>query len=98
MAKKKRSAISADHGNYVWRGGKKIELKKVEDRFTIIPNSREQLEKVRSAPGVRDIKPVTNQVFKVETTVTERDSAMASLRSNAFNTIAHHAYRPKDAE
>jgi hypothetical protein len=48
-------------------------------------------------PGVRNIA-VTNQVFKVETTVTERDSAMTALRSDAFNTIAHHAYRPKDAE
>jgi subtilisin family serine protease len=98
MTKKKLNAKSADHGNYVWRGGKKIDLEKVEDRFTIIPISREQLEKVRRAPGVRDIKPVTNQVFKVETTVTERDFAMAALRSDAFNAIAHHAYRPKDAE
>ncbi|MGH7462357.1 MAG: S8 family serine peptidase, partial [Longimicrobiales bacterium] len=53
---------------------------------------------MRAAPGVREIKPVTNEVFKVETTATERDAAMDALRSDAFRAIAHHAYRPTDSE
>ena len=87
-----------DVGHYVWRGGHKIELEKQGDRFTVQPSSPEQLERVRSAPGVRAIKPVTNEVFKIETTATERDAAMAALRSEAFNAVVHHAYKPKDSE
>ncbi|WP_136419094.1 S8 family serine peptidase [Herbaspirillum sp. ST 5-3] len=92
------SSHTADLGSYVWRGGKKIELEKETDRFTVIPSSPQQLEKLRTAPGVHEINPLTNEVFKVETTMTERDSAMDAVRSEAFKSIAHHAYRPKDSE
>jgi subtilisin family serine protease len=85
-------------GTYVWRGGQKIEIEKEPDRFTVIPSSAEHLGKLRSAPGVRSIKSVTNQVFKVETSSAERDSTMAALRSEAFNAVVHHAYRPKGSE
>jgi hypothetical protein len=85
-------------GSYVWRGGEKIELEKQTDRFTVMPASQNQLERLRGAPGVRNIKPVTNQVFKVETTATENDATMATLRSEAFGAVAHHAYRPKGSK
>jgi subtilisin family serine protease len=85
-------------GTYVWRGGRKIDLEKELDRFTVIPSSADELNRLRSAPGVRSIKAVTNQIFKVETTPNERDGAMAALRSEAFNAVVHHAYRPKGAE
>lgn len=98
MAKKLPNTKTEDIGRYVWRGGKKIELEKEDDRFTVMPSSPEQLERLRGVPGVRDIKPVTNQVFKVETTTTERDSTMDVLRSDTFKTVAHHAYRPKGTE
>ena len=98
MPKKKSSPKPADHGSYVWRGGQKIQLEKEDDRFTVIPSSSEQLARLRSAPGVRDVKPVTNQVFKVETTMNERDGAMAALRSEAYSAIVHHAYRPANTE
>jgi hypothetical protein len=55
-------------GIYVWRGGHKIPVEKQADRFTVIPASPEALDRLRSAPGVRDVKPVTNHVYKVETT------------------------------
>lgn len=98
MAKKQPKSKPTDIGSYVWRGGQKIELEKEDDRFTVIPSNPEHLERLRKAPGVRAVKPVTNQVFKVETTATERDPAMTTLRSEAYSAIAHHAYRPKDAE
>ena len=100
MAKAKKSSTDkqTDFGAYIWRGGQKVAIEKEGDRFTVIPTTLEALERLRNAPGVRDIKPVTNQVFKVETTMTERDAAMAAVRSEAFNTIAHHAYRPKGTE
>ncbi|MGH8615972.1 MAG: hypothetical protein ACREYF_29165 [Gammaproteobacteria bacterium] len=98
MAKKEPKSKSTDIGSYVWRGGQKIEIQKEDDRFTVLPSSQEHLEQLRQAPGVRAIKPVTNQVFKVETTATERDTAMSSLRSDAYKGIVHHAYRPKEGE
>ena len=98
MAKKEPKSKSTDAGSYVWRGGQKIEIQKEDDRFTVLPSSPEHLERLRQAPGVRAIKPVTNQVFKVETTATERDTAMSSLRSEAYQAIVHHAYRPKEGE
>ena len=85
-------------GNYMWRGGKKIELHEQEDRFTVIPSDQKQIELLKAVPGVREIEQVTKQVFKVITTAPERDSAMATLRSRAFNVVAHHAYRPKNSE
>jgi subtilisin family serine protease len=98
MRRHSSSSHSPDRGLYLWRGGQKIELEKETDRFTVMPSSPQQLAKLRTAPGVREIKPLTNEVFKVETTMTERDSAMDALRSDAFKSIAHHAYRPKDSE
>jgi hypothetical protein len=94
----KTSLKSKDGGHYVWRGGQKIELEKQGGRFTVQPSSPEQLERVHSAPGVRAVKPVTNEVFKIETTATERHVAMVALRSDAFNAVVHHAYKPKDSE
>lgn len=98
MAKKQPTPKPTDIGSYLWRGGQKIEVQKEDDRFTVLPSGPEHLERLRQAPGVRVIKPVTNQVFKVETTATERDTAMSSLRSDAYKAIVHHAYRPKDGE
>lgn len=98
MASRPASNAPENIGSYVWRGGEMIELEKQADRFTVLPASPNQLERLRSAPGVRDIKPVTNQVFKVETTATENDAVMATVRSEAFDAVAHHAYRPKGSE
>ncbi len=98
MARRLASAQPTDHGSYVWRGGQKIALEKQEDRFTVIPSSPAHLERLRNAPGVRKIEPITNQVFRVETTATERDASMESLRSDAFNAVVHHAYRPAGTE
>jgi hypothetical protein len=98
MASRPASNEPGNIGSYVWRGGEMIELEKQADRFTVLPASPNQLERLRSAPGVRDIKPVTNQVFKVETTATENDAVMATVRSDAFDAVAHHTYRPKGSE
>lgn len=98
MARKEERVKAEDNGSFIWRGGQRIMLEKESDRFTVMPSSPEHLERLRRVPGVTGIKPVTNQVFKVETSMTERDGAMAALRSEAFNAVVHHAYRPKDGE
>lgn len=93
-----RPTNSEDLGGYVWRGGARIQLEKAEDRFTVIPSGPRQLDELRNAPGIREVRPVTNQVFKVKTSATERDAAMEAVRSPAFDAVAHHAYRPKESE
>jgi len=93
-----RTPNSEDFGGYVWRGDEKIPLQKAEDRFTVMPSGSRQLAALRGAPGVREVQPVTNQVFKVKTSATERDAAMEAVRSAAFGAVAHHAYKPKDSE
>src|SRR5574342_757185 len=97
MVNKKSSSKKGDLGNSVWRGGRKIEIEKEDDRFTIMPTDKKQLEIVKSL-GVKEVTRVTDQVFKVITTSGERDPTMSTLRSDAFKITAHHAYRPKNTE
>ena len=85
-------------GNYFWRGRQRIELEKEEEFFTVIAKSEEQLEKVRQIPGVQDVKPVENRVFKVQVSPGLRDQAMDTSRSKEVGIIAHHAYRPHQGE
>lgn len=89
---------TADYGRMLRRGGRKIEVDKVEDRFTVIPASPAALERVRSAPGVGDITPIISGIYRVETSSLERDAAMSAVRSAGFQAVAHHAYRPKDSQ
>jgi subtilisin family serine protease len=98
MVKETSTSAGDSHGLYVWRGGQRIELEKETDRFTVMPNSKDHLNRMRNAPGVHGIKAITNQVFKVETTPVERDTTMATLRSDTFGAIVHHAYRPKGSD
>ncbi|MEZ4714692.1 MAG: hypothetical protein R2851_01150 [Caldilineaceae bacterium] len=85
-------------GTYVWRGGRKIPLEKVADRFTIMPRNRTQLKRIQAIANGDAIKPVTNQVYKIETTVTRRDGLMDHLRSPAYQGIVHHAYKPSGTD
>ncbi len=89
---------STSEGSYTWRGGRKILLEKMEDRFTVMPSDNRQLERIRSIAGARAIEPVTNQVFRVETAATQRDGVMKQLRSPAFRTVVHHAYKPAGSD
>ena len=89
---------SSSEGSYTWRGGNKILLEKMEDRFTVMPGDSRQLERVRSATEARAVEPVTNQVFRIETTSTERDGMMERLRSPTFRAVVHHAYRPTGSD
>ncbi len=57
-----------------------------------------ELEQLREIAGVRGITKVTKQVYKVETSQTDRDSVMAAMRSDAFRAVVHHAYKPRGSE
>lgn len=86
-----------DVGKYFWRGGKKIELEKEEEFFTAIVKDEDELKRVRLLPGVKEVKPVQNRVFKVNVSRKDRDQAMTRFRSTDEGGICHHAYRPKGA-
>lgn len=45
-------------GNYLWRGGRKIKLEKEEEVFTALIKDDEDLNRVRSLAGVKEVKPV----------------------------------------
>ncbi|HEY8464434.1 MAG TPA: S8 family serine peptidase [Bacillota bacterium] len=87
--------LPKDYGSYLWRGGEAIAVEKEAERFTLIPAYREKLERVSRLPGVQRVKPLNQQIYRVEINAMERDSAMALLRSAPFNGIVHHAYHPK---
>ncbi|MFB5680030.1 S8 family serine peptidase [Paenibacillus terreus] len=87
-----------DLGSYVWRGQKKIELSKEDDRFTVMVSKPEELERIANVSGVHEIEPLAPNVYKVKTTSTERDHTMAMIRSSYVNTVVHHAYRPQGTE
>lgn len=97
MPKQKRIA-TAGNESVLWRGGRGIPVEKQEDRFTVIAPTTEQIQQLRQVTGVQHIKRVSRNVYKVETTQTERDSVMAAMRSDAFRAVAHHAYKPVGSE
>jgi len=82
-------------GNYIWRGGQQIELEKEEEFFTAIVRDEKDLERVRSLPGVKEVQPVQNRIYKVQVARDQRDGAMERFRSEEVEGICHHAYRPK---
>ena len=84
-------------GNYFWRGGQRIELEKEGEFFTALASDESDLERVRLLPGVKEVKPVGNQVFKVHVSQDQRDAAMDRFRSEEMGRVCHHAYRPKGA-
>lgn len=64
------------HGNYFRRGRKKIEFEKEEEFFTAIARDQAKLERVRSLPGVSEMKMVKNRIFKVYVSKDKRDAAI----------------------
>lgn len=85
-------------GSYLWRNGQRIELEKERDRFTVILSDPQRLEQLRSMTGIRDIKPITQKLFRITTSPELLEGTMAALRSDLVGAIAHHAYHPKDSE
>lgn len=81
-------------GRYFYRGGKKIDLEKEEEFFTCYLKDNQQLESIRALPGVKQVKPVQNKIFKIQVSASERDAVMHRCRSKDIGTVCHHAYKP----
>lgn len=88
---------NANLGNYFWRGGKRIDLEREPEFFTAIVRNEDELERIRSLPGVSEVKPVQKRIFKVRISHDRRDAAMDRFRSEEMDGVCHHAYRPKGA-
>lgn len=84
-------------GSFFWRGGKKINVEKEEEVFTVLANSEAELERVQSLTGVKEINPIQNRVFKVSVLKDKRDSVMKHIRSKKLKGVCHHAYKPEGA-
>jgi subtilisin family serine protease len=91
-------SLHNDCDAYLWRGGLRIFVERLKDRFTFIPPNAGVLDRVRGIPGIDRIKRLNQQVFQVRTTATERDNAMNLLRTAMFNSAVHYAYQPQGAE
>jgi len=84
-------------GNYLWRQGKKIPLEKQAGVFTVVVAKEGDLERVRAHPGVMDVQPVGNRVYRVRVDPAQRDAAMEGFRSGMSAGVCHHAYAPEGA-
>jgi subtilisin family serine protease len=81
--------------SYLWRGGEKIAVEQVEDRFTIVPATKESLEKIHRLPGVEQVKKLQPRIYQVRTNPAERDVTINLLRFTMNNILVYHVYRPK---
>jgi subtilisin family serine protease len=90
--------MADDSKTFFWRGGERIELEKEKDVFTTIIKDEAELEQVQALPGVSEVKPVQDGIFKVQVDPDQRDATMALLRSANIGLVAHHAYRPVDSD
>lgn len=84
-------------GSYFWRGGKRINVDKEEEVFTVLVNNEAELHQVESLPEVKEVNPVQNRVFKVSVLKDKRDSVMDHIRSQKLKGVCHHAYKPEGA-
>jgi subtilisin family serine protease len=87
----------AQKGDYLWRGGERIPVEKEESVFTAVVHDEEELERVRSLPGVHEVRPLETRIVRVYVDEQLRDRAMEEFRKGDDGGVAHHAYRPSDA-
>jgi len=83
-----------DLGNYIWRGGKKIDLEKTKDTFTTILFKSSDLGKLRDK--VKSASMLHGNVAELIVEPTERDKLMEEIRSEN-QMIVHHEYLAKDS-
>ncbi|MEL6133290.1 MAG: S8 family serine peptidase [Bacteroidota bacterium] len=80
--------------DYLWRGGKKIQLEKEPSFFTVIITEDAQKEWVTHLPGFQEIKRVHQHTYKVQISEESLDKAMDQIRSEQVQGVCHHAYNP----
>jgi len=97
MTKKEKDKKSDGLGDYFWRSGERIELAREPEFFTAIVADQAELDRLRALPGVTEVKPVQNRIYKVRTVGGQRDATMDRLRADEMGVVCHHAYRPRDA-
>ena len=87
----------ANIGSYIWRGGNKIKISKIPDNFTIIVRNNQDVEFIRSMPGISEVKQVQKGICKVKVSSEKIDEDMAKYRSKEVGGICHHMYCKEDS-
>ena len=82
------------HQSSLQRGGNSILLEKEPHVFTAVITNRQDIEKIKTIPGVQSVKAVDKKVCKVHVDENGVDAPMKQLRSEKLGGICHHAYRP----
>ncbi len=95
QVRSRKSDTGSQLGTYLWRGGKKIEVEKEADVLTAVVRDKEELDRIKKLPQVKDVKHVTRGVYRITTVPRARDKAMETIRSPKIKGITHHAYRPQ---
>ncbi len=86
----------ADEGRFLSRGGKKIEVDKIEDTFTVNLRRAGDAAKLMADDGVEAVEMLTKKLAKVTVAAPRgkaqvRDQLMDKLRK-AGNLVVHHEY------
>ncbi len=87
-----------DQGKHIWRGGEKIALARESSVFTAVVKDAGELDRLKGIPGVKDVRRVGQQIFKIYVEGNNPDSVMQEIRSDEVGGVCHHAYRPKEDE
>ncbi len=88
-----------DEGRFLSRGGKKIEVNKIEDTFTVNLRTAEDAAHLKADKEVQAVEMLTRNLAKVRVAAIQaksqvRDQLMDKLR-RAENLVVHHEYVDK---
>jgi len=79
----------------LFRGGEKIKIEKEEEFFTAILPDQKAIDTLNNRSGVKSMKRVYRNIYKVKTTRGTQEKMMRYVRADLHaQTIAHHAYNP----
>ena len=79
----------------LYRGGEPIKIEKEEEFFTAILPDQKAIDTLNNRSGVKAMKRVYRNIYKVKTTRGTQEKMMRYVRADLHaQTIAHHAYNP----
>ena len=82
-------------GNHIYRNGRRIEVAKQENVFTVLTTDEGTINGIRQLEGVEGVRPLEGPVVRVDVQPEHLDSVMQFTRDGA--TVSHHAYHMVDA-
>lgn len=80
-----------EQGRILRRGGRRVEVDKVDDAFTAQVKTSEEVERLEAQEGVASVEPVTPTTVRVRVAPDRRDQLMEQLRDDGM--VVHHRYQ-----